>query len=264
MIILNEKEYVLNMLAQENIEPSKIHSFLYLYARYLYQVKNLRKAGIIRELDEFMREREPNYNPVDWAARLEKYAEVSGKYPLCQCHGIWVTAGELHRIKEIGDKVLERLAFTLLCLARFGNFRNPDNHNWVSYSNGEIYSMACINTTALEKDLKLTRLRELGLIEYAKKINNLGVQVLFMEESGEKELFLSDFRTLGYEWRVYQGENYIRCDGCGILTRKRKGTSKYCSACRKQSDLEKTRQRVARHREKRNASQKNKSGRKPA
>lgn len=252
MIILNEKKYVLDTLAQENIEPSKVYSFLYLYARYLYQEKNLRKAGIIRELDAWMREREPNYNPVDWAPRLEKYADASGKYPLCQCDGIWVTEGELHHIEEIGDKVLERLAFTLLCLAKFGNFRNPNNHNWVSYSNGEIYSMACINTTALEKDLKLARLRELGFIEYAKKISNLAIRVLDLEESGEKKLLVSDFRTLGYEWRAYKGENYIRCAGCGILTRKRKGTSKYCSACRKQSDLEKTRLRVARHRERRN------------
>lgn len=264
MIILNEKEYVLKGLAQKDMEPSKIYSFLYLYARYLYHEKHMEKPGIMKELDIFMEEHVPNYNPVDWSARLEKYADHSGRYPLCQCHGIWVTERELHRIGGIGDKVLERLAFTLLCLAKFGNFRNPDNHSWISYSNGEIYSMACINTTALEKDLKLGRLRELGFIEYAKKINNLAIRVLCIDENSEKKLFVSDFRKLGYEWRAYQGENYIRCAGCGILTKKNKGTSKYCSACRKQSDLEKTRLRVARHREKRNDSQKNASGRKPA
>ena len=65
-------------------------------------------------------------------------------------------------IEEIHDKVLERLAFTLLCLAKFRNFRNPNNNNWVNYSNGEIYSMACINTTAFEKDVKFNKLKELG------------------------------------------------------------------------------------------------------
>lgn len=255
MIILNEKEYVLEVLAHKDMEPSKIYSFLGLYGRYLYYEKKLRKAGIIRELNTFMEENYPNYNPVDWSDRLEKYAGSADKYPLCQCKGIWITENEIKRIEKIGDKVLERLAFTLLCLAKFRNFRNPDNHNWVSYSNGEIYSMACINTTAFDKDMKLNRLRELGFIEYAKKVNNLSIQILYIDENSERKLFLSDFRKLGYEWRIYKGESYIRCAQCGILTKKRRGTTKYCATCRKKSDSEKTRLRVARHREKCNASQ---------
>lgn len=225
-----------------------------MYARYLYHEKGLRKAGILKELNNFMLENYPRYNPVDWIESLEKYANKAGKYPLCECKGVWITENEIKTINEINDKVLERLAFTLLCLAKFRNFRNLNNNNWVNYSNGEIYSMACINTTAFEKDIKYNKLKELGLIEYAKKINNLNIQVLYIDNDSKNKLFVSDFRKLGYEWRLYKGENYIRCADCNILTKRKNGTTKYCTNCRKISDIEKTRLRVAKHRDKCNDS----------
>ena len=203
MIILNERSYVLGILQNENADISKLHNFLGLYARYLFHEKKLQKKNIIEELNQFMQTRCLPYRPA-----------------------------ELKTIAEINNKVLERLAFTLLCLAKFSNFRNPDNCGWISYGNGEIYKMACINTTAFEKDLKLNQLRELGLIEFAKKVSNLNIRVLFLNnKEGEEKLFISDFRKLGYEWKVYNGEKYIRCAGCGILVKNTNGKRRYCKDC---------------------------------
>lgn len=231
IIILNEKEYVDSILSDKNLEPSKTNTFLSMYARYLYHEKGLRKKEILKELNAFMERNYPRYNPLDWSANIEKYANRADKYPLCECKGVWITEEEFKTMEEIHDKILARLAFTLLCLAKFQNFRNPDNHNWVNYSNGEIYSMACINTTAFEKDVKLNKLRELGLIEYAKKVNNLNIQVLYLYNEGKQKLFVSDFRKLGYEWKLYKGEKYMRCTGCGILTKRKNNTQRYCKDC---------------------------------
>ena len=231
MIILNEKEYVDRVLTEKNLDVSKAYLFLRIYARYLYHENGLRKSGIIQKLDTFMQENYPNYNGVDWAPRIEKYANHAGKYPLCKCDGIWITKKELETIEGIGNKVLERLAFTLLCLAKFGTYRNPDTEGWISYSNGEIFSLACINTSAFEKDMKIHALHELGLIAFAKKVDNLGIQVRFMDDKSENILFVSDFRKLGYEWKLYKGEKYIRCATCGILTLNTNGRRKYCKDC---------------------------------
>ena len=208
-----------------------------MYARYLFHEKKLKKAAIIHELDSFMSNYYPRYNQIDWTDCINKYATKADKYPLCECTGIDITANELKTIKDINNKVLERLAFTLLCLAKFRNYRNPNNNNWVNYTNGEIYSMACINTTAFDKDLKFNQLRELGLIEYAKKVNNLNIRVLYIDNDSESKIFVSDFRKLGYEWRLNNGEPYIRCADCGILVRKNKGTTKYCKYCKSENEL---------------------------
>jgi hypothetical protein len=45
-------------------------------------------------------------------------------------------------------------------------------------------------------------------------------------------LFVSDFRALGYEYRKYCGENFIRCSDCGVLTKgNEKNTRRYCKDC---------------------------------
>ncbi len=237
-------EYVDNVLKSKNICTSKICTFLSIYARYLYHVKGFRKTRIIKELNNFMNKNYPHYNTVDWSDNLEKYAKKAKKYPLCECNGIWITENELKTIEEIHDKVLERLTFTLLCLAKFRNFRNPKNNNWVSYSNGEIYSMACINSSAFEKNIKFNKLKEFGLIKYAKTIDNLNIQVLYIDDDSEKKLFISDFRKLGYEWRLYKGEKYIRCTDCGILVKNTNGKRKYCKECAKNVDKENARKRM--------------------
>lgn len=244
IIILNEREYVDNVLKNKNVNTSKTYTFLSMYARYLYHEKGLRKARIIKELNNFMDENYPHYNPMDWSDSLEKYADKAKKYPLCECKGVWITENELKTINEIHDKVLERLAFTLLCLAKFRNFRNSKNNNWINYSNGEVYSLACINTPAFEKDIKLNKLKELGLIEYAKKIDNLNIQVLYIDDDSKKILFVYDFRKLGYEWRLYKGEKYIRCADCGILVKNTNGKRKYCKDCAKNIDKENARKRM--------------------
>lgn len=230
-IILNERSYVTQILSDENSRIKKMSFFLKLYARYLYHEKGLRNTGITLELDAFMKNRQPGYRPADWSDAFARYAAGAGKYPLCCCDGIRVTQKELDRVRGLQNKVLERLAFTLLCLAKFGNFRNPENHNWVTCSNSEIYSMACITASAFEKDRKLSMLKDLGLIAYAKKVDSLSLQVLFLEEESDPALWISDFRKLGYEWNLYKGEPYLRCAACGILVKKDSNRKKYCRDC---------------------------------
>lgn len=239
---------MLNTLQTDKFDISKTSVFLSMYARYLYHEEEMRKTGIIRKLDEFMKSRYPRYNPVNWSANIEKYASKADKYPLCKCNGVWITKDELKTIEDLHNKVLERLAFTLLCLAKFSNFRNTQNNNWVNYSNGEIYNMACINTTAFDKDLKFNQLRDLGLIEYAKKINNLNIRILFLNDESENVLFISDFRKLGYEWRLYKGEKYVRCADCGILVKNTNGKRKFCKECAENNNREKTKLRMKKKR----------------
>jgi hypothetical protein len=229
-------------LENKKLDVSKTYTFLSMYARFLYHEYGLRKVKIIKTLDDFMKNNYPRYNPVDWSVNIEKYAVKASKYPLCECKGVWITKNELKTIEDIQNKVLVRLAFTLLCLSKFRNFRNSQNNNWVNYSNGEIYKLACINTTAFDKDLKFNQLRELGLIEYAKKVDNLNIRVLYIDDESEKKLFVSDFRQLGYEWRLYKGEKYIRCADCGILVRRNTNNQKYCKACAYDKQLERNRE----------------------
>ncbi len=77
----------------------------------------------------------------------------------------------------------------------------------------------------------LNKLIGLGYIELPMKNDNLSIRVAILDET-ENELFIRDFRELGYEYLNYIGQNFIRCAECGILTRGNKnGTKRYCTSC---------------------------------
>lgn len=175
----------------------------------------------------------PNYNSIDWQPIIEKYANSAHKYSLIECDGVWITENELQTIQSLNDKVLERLSFTLLCLAKFGNIKNPNNNNWVTIEDSEIYKIANISTSSFDKGIRFNKLKSLGLIAYAKKINNLNIQVLYVDDESTPVFKVGDFRALGHEWRLYKGEKYIRCNECGLLVKKTNNKKKFCRECAK-------------------------------
>lgn len=187
---------------------------------------------------------EKNYNgyqPDNWNSIVEKYAGNADKYKLVECDGVWITENELCRIESLHNKVLERLCFTLLCLAKFGNFKNPDNHNWVAESGSEIYRLANISASAFDRELKINALRELGLIAFAKRVDNLKIQVMYIDENSENKLFIKDFRALGNEYLLYKGESCLKCSNCGLLIKRKSNRQKYCKECSEKIQLKRQR-----------------------
>lgn len=121
--------------------------------------------------------------------------------------------------------------FTMLCLAKLSNLKNPNNNGWVNVPIRKIFKLASIYNTTYEQDLKINKLLQLDLIELQDKNNNSNVMVKFIKND-EELLIVSDFRELGYEYQKYKGENFIRCAECGILTRGSKnGMKRYCKKC---------------------------------
>lgn len=233
MIILNEKEYAEQCLKAKTIGDKPFFT-LSILAKYYYHSHGYRKKKIIDLLTSFISECYPRYscNRTDWDASIEKIATNAGKHTLFEIDGIWITKAELETINDIHNKVLERLAFTMLCLAKLGNARNCKNNGWVSYTAKEIYSMARISCSVIERYEKLSQLNSLSLLEFPKKNDNLSSRVTYIDDESEKVLFISDFRELGYEYLKYRGENFIRCRECDILIRNNKrGTKKYCTNC---------------------------------
>lgn len=233
MIILNEKEYVEELLFDKRLGEIPVLS-LNLIAKYLRQYKGLTYKKIFAQLDEFMKSCCVGYNPLEWHDCIDTAAKNANKRDLREIDGVWITKTELEAIQGIKQKTFEKLAFTLLCLAKYGNVRNENNNNWVNFESKEIYKLARVSCNKEERERRLGKLCDsTGLISFAKNINNLSIHVEFVDDEGEKAFFVSDFRELGYEYLLRcKGENFIRCNSCGILTRGNKnGTKKYCKNC---------------------------------
>lgn len=233
MIILNEKEFAEECLKNNEIKEDPYFT-LCILAKYYYHHIGYRKKRIVECLTEFLRKNYSRYecNISMWETAIERIASKAGKYKLHEIDGVWITEAELKTISNIHNKVLERLAFTLLCIAKLGNMRNPVNNGWVKNDAKEVFQLARISCSVLERYQKLNKLYQMFLLELPKKNDNLSYRVTFVNNDSKNVIFISDFRELGYEYLLYQGEPYIRCGECGILTKGNKnGTKKYCSSC---------------------------------
>lgn len=233
MIILNEKEYVENCL-RNGLMDSKPFNTLSVLAKYYYHCFGYRKKKITSLLLDYLSKYYPRYkfNELSWQTSVERIAAKAGSSELFEISGVKVTKPEMEIILGLKNKVLERLAFTMLCLAKLNNIKNPKNNGWVNSDSKEIFGLARISCKADEREIKIGTLWKKGLLEFSKRNDNLNCRVTFIDNDSDEELFIYDFRELGYEYLLYKGENLIRCADCGILTRGNKaGTKKYCKDC---------------------------------
>ena len=232
-IVLNEKEYAENCL-KNRIIGEKPFFTLSILAKYYYHVFGYRKKKITSLLINFMSRYYPRYsaNKSLWDENIEKIAKNAGKYDLFEIDGVWITDKELKTISNIRNKVLERLAFTMLCIAKLNNMKNPKNNGWVNIDIKDLFSIARISCSVRDRYNKLGNLKQLSLLEFPKKNDNLSSRVTYIDNNGLNILFISDFRELGYEYLKYCGGNFVNCQECGRLIRNNKySNKKYCLEC---------------------------------
>jgi DNA-directed RNA polymerase subunit RPC12/RpoP len=213
---------------------AKPFNTLSILAKYYYHCFGYRKKKITTLLLDYLSKYYPRYelNELSWQTSVEKIAGNAGSFELFEISGVRITKDEMETIRGLRNKVLERLAFTMLCLAKLNNIKNPKNKGWVNADSKEIFNYARISCKADEREVKIGQLWQKGLLDFSKRNDNLNCRVIFINDDSEEELFVSDFRELGYEYLLYRGENFIRCADCGILTRGNKaGTKKYCKDC---------------------------------
>lgn len=233
MIILDEKKFAEDCI-QNGLIVMKPYFVLSILSRYYYHCCGYKKKKIKELLFAFLQKHYPKYelDGFFWQNAIERLANKAKDNELMIIKGVSITESEMNKIKELSNRCLEKLAFVLLCLAKFQNARNPNNNGWVNLSSKQIFDCARIVCKKDERDIKLGKLRDLGYLEFPKRIDNVNNRVTFIDDDSPEVLFVSDFRELGYEYRKYCGENFIRCAECGVLTKgNEKNTRRYCKDC---------------------------------
>lgn len=231
-IVLNEYEWAERMINNHDLGKQPVET-LSRVSKYYYE-NHYKKREIRRMLDTFLTQCDPNASLVRWSDVLDKITKNANRMPLTRMDRIDITKPEMDRIETLKGKQIRRLAFTLLCVAKYWDRVSRSNNHWVNSADKEIMQMANISTTIKRQSAMFSELRDAGLIRFSKKIDNLNVQVLFMED-GETAIHIQDFRNLGYQYLRYYGEPYFECENCGITVKINNPNSgrpqKYCPVC---------------------------------
>ena len=154
-------------------------------------------------------------------------------------NGIWITQAELDVIGQLKGKPLQRLAFTLLCIAKRGNQKYQNNKCLVSLGanyDGRIRRLANFQHDTNNRYLqKVYELIGKGIIEFDEKessADRVMFRVAFCENKSERVLYICNFNDLGNQYRDFVSGKYIICKNCGkIVENSKNNRRKYCEEC---------------------------------
>ena len=229
-IVLHEREWVEDVISNPQLgkRPSET---LERVARYYIKAEGYNKRQARDKLDSFLFQCDPKSAGSQWSTMMDNAVKSAEKKDLVDLDGVDVYAEELETIAGIESRQIRRLAFTLLCVAKYRNAINPLNNGWVTDYDVSIIQTANIHASKLKQNAMFMAMRERGLIGYSKKVDNLSVRVDYLREEGTPKIFITDFRNLGYQYQFYLGEPFLQCSHCGLTVKRGSNSHKYCKEC---------------------------------
>ena len=232
MIVLNETEWARDMLAKKTFGDNPYETLKRIARFYLDQGYDRTEAR--RKLDMFILQCDSSASLPKWCQTADKAMSKAVKRSAVDIDYIAVTQPEMEMIDGLSGRQTRRLAFTLLCLAKYLDVVNPSGDHWVTTDDNDIMRMANINTSLKRQSAMFRKLNECGLIRFSKKIDNTNVRVCFIQD-GEEAVRVYDCRNLGYQYLRYHGGSFIECSSCGITVKEDNPQAgrkqKYCKAC---------------------------------
>lgn len=231
-IVLNEHDWAEDMILNHTLGKKPFETMCRV-ARY-YIDNGMSKRDVRMALESFLLQSDPTVSIPKWADLINSAINFAAKHPAINVEAITISKDEMARIDSLNGKQVRRLAFTLLCLSKYWNCVLGRNDGWINNKDSDIMRMANINTSIKRQSLMFYNLREAGLIEFSRKVDNTNVRVT-LNETGEAAMHVTDFRNLGYQYKMYHGGQYFVCANCGITEKyenpNRGRKQKYCKSC---------------------------------
>lgn len=233
-LVLNETEMALASIEDKGLGERPSDTLRWI-ARY-YLDEGLKEADVRDKLESFVIECAPNASIAKWSKTIDSSITYAQKRRAVNVGYINITRSELDAIAKIeSGRQTERLAFTLLCLAKYWNACNGSDSGWVNSEDALVMRLANIKTSIKRQCLLYHNLMDDGLISFSKRVDCTNVRVDFIDEDSEVVMKISDLRNLGNRYLMYVGEPFFECAECGIIAKSSGATTgrkqKYCPDC---------------------------------
>ena len=246
---MNEYTYAENLLNKQDLKAcdlgDKPQSTLNLLARYYREIG--KNDDEIKELlsDFLNRCLKDKYKESKWIDSIFYQVVKSKKYNLKRVDNVIVTKSEMEIIQSVKGKSRQKVLFTLLILAKYYNAVSDKNKNWTNLEYKKIFKLANVQLSIQNQALLINDLYNCGFVNVSKNVGKPNIQVNFVDNESDTVLTIARLKDLGKEYLMFCGEDYIRCQKCGVPIKKsRNGKVKYCGKCAKMIDREKAKIRM--------------------
>lgn len=228
-------------LAMKSIESPSLgkspYDTLRRIARY-YIDDGQPRDSVRKSVEEYVLKCDKDASLVKWDKTISAAIQYASKHEAVNISSIPITTSELDAIDSLTTgSQSQRLAFTLLCLAKYWNKRNGVESFWVNSKDSDIMQMANIKTSIRRQSKLYHDLREHGMISFSHKIDCNHVRVDFADTNSAVKLEIKDMRSLGNQYLMYTGQPYFVCAECGIVEKQQQRIHesgrkhKYCVEC---------------------------------
>lgn len=225
---------------------------MYLVAKYFHFIFGYGKIRLERQLIEWCKSQNPNFNPVTEADYLKKWISSAMKYDIKKVDKIIISKEEIETITLIESKTERKILFLILLIAKgLARKNNSTSDNlFIKYTNlGQVanlfpggYITTNIVIETIHKNLDLFIIyppqRELIGVKYGKPNLEEGeVAISNFSKEEINKLFEKLFST-----------NIIACEICGEEIEAKSNRKKYCDTCAKNADREFAKKRMRKKR----------------
>ena len=227
---MNERNRAEDILSSVPETTNPIHN-VYLLSRYYY-AQGMKQKEVSEKVEDYLRQF-PFLVLPKWQRTVDKIVSKAKGKGIIEIEYVGITEKELAEIAKLRKESLKKLAFTLLCIAKYFNTIRPENNSWVNTPDKDVFRMSDIRTLDCKRQQQLIReLYLLGLIGYSKVVDNVNLQVLFVDAETEPVLHIYQFDDLGYQYLEYVGDpSIVHCKCCGKLIKKTSCRKDYCDEC---------------------------------
>jgi hypothetical protein len=183
--------------------------------------------------------------------------EASHNYDLLESDSLVIYKSELDVILGANDIRIEKILFTILCIAKL-------QKNIFGYKNGKykytltnIFKLARVHIPSTERNKFMHDILDKGYIKAPFRVADEHRYVTFMFDGDNDEEIINipdnDFDELAFVYENWKngGKGFGRCEVCGRFMKQSKTKPrKYCEECAKESHLESKRLSEQRRRDK--------------
>lgn len=255
--IFDEKKHIEEMMDDGYVDVDNPTNTIRKLARYNYYVNNFGKVKNYNSIVEYMSKNYKDFSEYTYQRDIDGCIKDVKKTPFKNILSINITKTEIEFIQMLDDIKKQKIAFVLLCTAKYRDSYNENNNHKTDISMTDLYKMARVVLPQSERAIFLHFLTQDNIIAQHTFAGVKNKKILFVSEDENDQVVIVlheiDFLELAYVYLDYINGNigYGRCEECGRMIKYGKTKhNKYCEECAKTIEIKNSKERVKKFREK--------------
>ena len=256
--IFDELRNDVEAINSHKITRENVKSCIFKLAKYNYFIKNMDDNANYDAIVAYLKQYWSMFSGPDYHEIIENAIKNSKKRDYRLIDSIKITQKELDYIKSFNDIQLEKLLFTMLCIAKYDHFYSDSEDFWLNRSNSFIFGQARVHVKVKDRLDLLRKLYLSGAFDMSHKVGTANKKLLYVDNVEGSDVALelveNDYKELAYTYLFYKNgfSGYLHCDRCGRLVKQKSNAQKYCKECYERTHKE---QKTESQRRRRNVDQ---------